>query len=499
MFVKDMSRLARNYLQAGYYTEEFFPEHNIHFVAFSDGVDSEDGDDEFTQFRNIMNEWYARDISRKVKASAKLKGEAGIPLATQVPYGYIRNPEGKRFWVVDEDAAAVVRRIFKMSLDGMGVDTIASALEAEGIPTPPAYWKSKGIKRGGRNCGKADRWNNSTISNILAMQEYCGDVLNFKSYKPSFKSRKQINRPREDWLPFENVHTPIIDRATYEAVQKKREKKLRKRKPKTGERNKFCGLLRCGNCGTNLAYHKNAKSGIEYFNCQEFNRSKKVRSCDSSSYVRLDYLEDFVLRELLNLARFAASNEERFSEVVCGLSQEISELELKRKHRELSAMRTRDREIDKRFERTYEDNVSGKLTDERYAKLTESYEQEQADLSAKITALEKELAESKSKVGNAASFIKAVQQYSRSRKLSTRMLTELIDYIEVFQREKVDGVYRQRIRIHYNCIDAITISASQSPMKHTHNSRYWFAPVYDLNLYRTPSATKKQWPYSQIL
>lgn len=452
VFVKDMSRLGRNYLQVGYYTEDFFPEHNIRLVAVSDGVDSAEGENEFTPFRNIMNEWYARDISRKVRTAQKIKGESGIPLGN-VPYGYKRNPDNPKFWLVDEEAAAIVRRIFDLSIGGMGVEQIAATLESENIPTPTNYWKSKGIKRGGKPYSQSStRWNGSTISNILALQEYCGDVVNFKTHKPSYKSKKQYVNEVEDRAIFKDVHQPIIDRATFEKVQSKRGK-MRKRKLKSGERNMFCGLVVCADCGTNLAYHKNSVSEIEYFNCQEFNR--KNRTCPTSHYIRVDFLEQVVLSEVRRLTKFAGKHQDVFANAMLGFTQDAEQLERKRKQKELQKLQARDREIDGIIQKMYEDTVSGKLTDERFTKLSHSYENEQKELAISISKLEAELQQQNKQADTIDSFIKSVRKYTRAKKLTPHLLNELIQRIEVSQSEKINGVHVQNIKIYYHCIGAI--------------------------------------------
>ena len=248
VFVKDLSRLGRNYIEVGRLTEEFFPEHDIRLVAVSDNIDTAEGENELAPIRNLFNEWYARDISKKRRISNKIKGNAGEPMG-QPPYGYIKDPDNSKRWIVDDEAAQVVRRIYGMTLDGLGTEQIAAQLELEGILTPRAYWLQKGIKRPGK--GKQQpptKWNSSTITKILSLQEYCGDILNFKTYSKSYKNKKRIENDRENWVIFKNVHESIIDRAVWEQVQQKRGK-IRKRRTNDGERNMFSGLLVCADCG----------------------------------------------------------------------------------------------------------------------------------------------------------------------------------------------------------------------------------------------------------
>lgn len=218
VFVKDLSRLGRNYIEVGRLTEEFFPEHDIRLVAVSDNIDTNEGENELAPIRNLFNEWYARDISKKRRISNKIKGNAGEPMG-QPPYGYIKNPDNPKRWIVDDEAAQVVRRVFDLTLEGFGTAQIATQLEREGVLTPRAYWLEKGIKRPGKGKQQpATKWNNSTIIKILSSQEYCGDVLNFKTYSKSYKNKKRIDNDRENWVVFKDVHEPIIDRAVWEQV-----------------------------------------------------------------------------------------------------------------------------------------------------------------------------------------------------------------------------------------------------------------------------------------
>ena len=239
LIVKDMSRLGRDYLQVGYYTDTYFPDRNIRFIAVNDCVDSADGENELAPFRNVMNEMYARDISRKVRSSHRLRGNAGEPLS-QPPYGYLKSPENKKKWIVDAYAADVVRDIFRMCLEGKGQETIARILQERKVLIPMAYWYSLGLKRGGKRVQPDPyKWSKSSIAKILANQEYCGDIINFKTYSKSFKNKTRLENPEENWVIFKNVHEPIIDRETYEQVQKL-VGKTKRRAPKAENGGKIC-------------------------------------------------------------------------------------------------------------------------------------------------------------------------------------------------------------------------------------------------------------------
>ena len=455
VFVKDLSRLGRNYIEVGRLTEEFFPDHDIRLVAVSDNIDTAEGENELAPIRNLFNEWYARDISKKRRISNKIKGNAGEPMG-QPPYGYIKDPNDPKHWIVDDEAAQVVRRVYSMTLEGFGTEQIAAQLEKDDVLTPRAYWLTKGIKRPGK--GKQQpptKWNSSTITKILSLQEYCGDILNFKTYSKSYKNKKRIDNDRENWVVFQDVHEAIIERAVYEQVQQKRGK-IRKRRTNNGEHNMFSGLLVCADCGSNLHFHFNqGNPEIKYFSCSNYKGNRGT--CTSTHYVRVDFLEEVVLGEIRRLTKFASLYEDEFVKAVIGHSQQAEQTDRKLKEKELKTLLARDEELDGLFERIYEDNVSGKLSDDRFAKMSRRYEDEQKELSEKIKKLRSEIEKQSSRSMTTDMFIGLVRKYTRARKLTPRMLNELVEKIEVFNAEKIDGVWEQRLRIHYNCVGTIEI------------------------------------------
>ena len=455
VFVKDLSRLGRNYIEVGRLTEEFFPEHDIRLVAVSDNIDTAEGENELAPIRNLFNEWYARDISKKRRISNKIKGNAGEPMGPP-PYGYKKDPDDPKRWIVDEEAAQVVRRVFRMTLDGYGTEQIATIFSEEKILTPIAYWREKGVNRPGKSKLRGPyMWNSSTITHILSLQEYCGDILNFKTYSKSYKNKKRLANDRENWVIFQDVHKPIIERAVFEQVQQKRGK-IRKRRTHEGERNMFSGLLVCADCGHNLHFHFNqGNPDIKYFNCSNYKGNRGT--CTSTHYVRVDFLEQVVLGEIRRLTKFASQFEDEFVKAVIGHSQQAEATDRKLKEKELKALQARDEELDGLFERIYEDNVSGKLSDDRFARMSRRYEEEQKELAERIKALRAEIDKQNSQSMTTDMFISLVRKYTRARKLTPRMLNELIEKIEVFNAEKVDGVWEQRLRIHYNCVGAIEI------------------------------------------
>ena len=456
VFVKDLSRLGRNYIEVGKLTEEFFPLHDIRLVAVSDGVDSDEGEDDFTPFKNIMNEYYAKDISKKRRIVNKMKGNAGVPLSPP-PYGYIKNPDDPRFWVVEPEAAEVVRRIYRIALEGYGLAEIAARLAADGVVNPTYYWRSRGTSRGGsKSTVEPTKWGHTTVKKILTLQEYCGDVINFKSYSKSYKMKKRIENPEENRAIFLNVHEDIIDRQTWEKVQALQKGTRRKKPTVTQEPSVFSGLLKCPECGGNLNFHFNQNNhDIKFFSCQ--NHNSGYRKCSKTHYIRLDFLEQVVLYEVKRLACFASEYENDFIKAMIGRSAKVAENTALRKQRELDALTARDRELDMLFERLYEDNVAGKIDDARFAKMSKRYEQEQGENAKKIKALRLELKKDGSKRMDIDDFLETVRRYTDAATITKRMVAELIDHIEVYHAEKQDGITNQRVVIHYNCIGAFDV------------------------------------------
>ena len=453
VLVKDMSRLGRDYLQVGYYTDNFFPEHNVRFIAVNDGVDSAEGENEFAPFRNIMNEWYARDISRKIRSSQRLRGAAGVPLS-QPMYGYIKDPENPKRWIVDEDAAKIVRYIYKLCIEGVSEYRIAARLEQEKILTPTEYWISKGIRRSGKK-GHSFKdspyyWCKTTINKILNSREYMGDVVNFKTYSKSFKNKRRYENPEENHVIFEGVHEAIIDRQTWEMVQRIREG-TKRRAPKTMEKNMFSGLLYCSDCGRKLYFNVNhPNTELKYFNCANYKGNRGT--CNSTHYIRADALEQVMLLEIRRMTAFLQDKEESFIKLLMSQSMQEAEKDSKRRARELRAMLTRCAELDSLFTKTYEDNTSGKLSDERFMMITKRYDDEQLSLKKKISALQAEIDAEKKGKHSAATFLQTVKKYTDIQELTPEILNELVEKIVVYQAEGTGKGRTQRLEIHYNFV-----------------------------------------------
>ena len=399
---------------------------------------------------------YARDISKKIRSSHRLRGNMGEPLS-QPPYGYQKSPENKKKWIIDPEAAEIVKSIFKMCLDGKGNETIARILQEQKVLVPMAYWQRKGLPRGGKKTQPNPyRWCKTTVQKILSQQEYCGDVINFKSYSKSYKMKKRIENPEENRAIFLNVHEAIIDRQTWEKVQALQKGTRRKKPTVTQEPSVFSGLLKCPECGGNLNFHFNQNNhDIKFFSCQ--NHNSGYRKCSKTHYIRLDFLEQVVLYEVKRLACFASEYENDFIKAMIGRSAKVAENATLRKQRELDALTARDRELDMLFERLYEDNVAGKIDDARFAKMSKRYEQEQGENAKKIKALRLELKKDESKRMDIDDFLETVRRYTDATTITKRMVAELIDHIEVYHAEKQDGVTNQRVVIYYNCIGAFDV------------------------------------------
>ena len=480
VIVKDMSRLGRDYLGVGYYTDTFFPEHNIRFIAVNDCVDSDDGENELAPFRNVMNEMYARDISRKVRSAHRIRGNSGEPLG-QPPYGYRKDPLNKKHWIIDPEAAQVVRDIFRMCLEGKGNDTIARILQENGILNCTAYWHEKGIGRGGKKTQPNPyRWKNSTIRKILTQQEYCGDVINFKTYSKSFKDKTRIDNPEENWVIFKDVHEPIVDRDTFEQVQKKVIKRTKRRAPKSenGEKSIFSDLLYCADCGHKLWYHVNTiNKNICFFSCSNYVKDYRG-SCPTRHYVRADAIEQVVKLELQRMAQFLRDDEPMFADLLERKSnREIAE-EKKRLEGELQKARMRTETVSRLYKKAFEKNAEGLLSDEGFLQITHEYDVEQLALKAKIPQLREQIAEAERQAANKDKFIAAIRKFMQMDELTAPLLRELIDHIEVYETQGVGKSRTQRITIHYRFVGYIDIPAAPLTSHYISETRQGVAVEY---------------------
>lgn len=479
LIIKDMSRLGRDYLQSGYYTESYFPDRNIRFIAINDGVDSINGDNEFIPFRNIMNEMYARDISRKVRSAHRIRGNMGEPLG-QPPYGYMKSPENKKKWIIDPPAAAVVRKIFRLFLEGKGIDTIARMMQEDGHLNCTAYWQSKGIGRGGKKVQPNPyKWKCSTISGILQRQEYCGDIINFKTTSRSFKNRRRIDNNPEDWVIFKDVHEPIISREDFEIVQKLAGNvKRRPPKPENGDKNIFCDLLYCADCGKKLWYHTNTNnSNIHYFSCSNYVKDYRG-TCPTRHYIRVEGVEQVVIRELARLAAYLEEDEQAFVELLAKKSEKDAQMERKLLQNELQSSIARNEAVARLFEKLYEDNATGKVTDDWFMQLSHKYELERVALKERINEIQIKLHDMDHHKQGYERFVSIIRKLLDMEVLTFPILRELIDRIEVYEAEGTGKSRTQRIAIYYRFVGYLELPAGKINPHYTADLRRGVAIEY---------------------
>ena len=447
VIVKDMSRLGRNYLQVGYYTDTFFPDHNVRFIAINDGVDSEQGEDDFTPFRNIMNEWYAKDISRKVRSSKKLRGNAGDPLCLP-PYGYRKAPDNPKQWIIDEEAAEVVRKIYRLCIEGNGIETTARILQESGILTPTYYWAKKGIRKGGKKTqDNPCKWCKTTITKILTLQEYTGVLINFKTYSKSFKDKRRRENPEENQRVFENHHEPIIDRRSFDLVQSKLQSRQRPRQ--NGETSLFAGLIKCGECGKSLTIRTtHAKHPQQIYACKTYGAFGK-NHC-TQHRVEYDTLYHLVLNKIRECAKAALTD----GEAIAGKLTNTCEAEQKGQREALERSLTKDEErievLEKMVLRLYEDMVAGRISEANFNLMLDKTQKEQAELKERVAQGRKKLADEMRLAMDAKQWVDAIQEYADITELDAATLNRLIKEIVVHEHIDSDKTRHISIEIHFN-------------------------------------------------
>lgn len=458
VMVKDLSRLGRDYVSVGNYTDSYFPEHNVRFIAVNDAIDSDEGESEIAPFKNILNEMYARDISKKIRSSHRLRGSMGEPLS-QPPYGYMKSAENKKKWIIDPEAATVVKSIFKMCLDGKGNETIARELQENKVLIPMAYWQSKGLNRGGKKTQTNPyKWCKTTVQKILSQQEYCGDIINFKTYSKSFKNKTRYENSKENWAVFKNVNEPIINRETFETVQKFISKtKRRAPKKENGERSIFNGLIYCGDCHSKMRYHTSTSNKeIHYFTCSD-NKVDYRGKCPGRHYVRADALEEVVKLELRRLVEMLEIDESYFAQLLLRKNDKEREKDKKFLESELQKAIARNNTVSQIYEKLYEDNVIGKVSDEWFVELSHKYEKERMNLKAKIADTRHKIEELKNNNSEYEKFISAIRRFMQMDNLTSPLLRELIDHIDIFETEGTGKSRTQRIVIYYRFIGYIEL------------------------------------------
>ena len=460
IIVKDMSRLGRDYLKVGYYTEVAFPEADVRFIAINNGVDSANQQDsDFTPFLNIINEWYAKDTSKKIRAVFKAKGESGKPLCTNPPYGYVKDPQDKLHWIIDEDAATVVKEIFHLCMKGLGPTQIATELTKRKIENPAAHGKRNGINVSAQQ-ERDDLfiWRTSTIARILTRQEYLGHTVNFKTKRKSYKQKKQLKNNPSEWQIFRNTHDAIIDEETFKTVQRIRDG--RRKVSRLGDMGILSGMMFCADCDNKLyqVRGKGWEHDKEYFVCATY---RKVKGGCSSHQIRNVVVEQLLLQNLQRVTAFARGHEDEFLQLITNNFEKELNKELRDCRKEFDQAKARISKLDTIIQRLYEDNVEGTISDERFMKMSTTYESEQKELNARVTALRYFIDHAKEKSLNAEHFLSLVRKYTDIKELDAEIIREFVEKIIVFKAEKIDGHRVQRIQIIYNCIGAVEL-----PSKH---------------------------------
>ena len=449
--IKDMSRMGRDYLKVGQIME-ILRQRGVRLIAINDGVDSARGDDDFTPFRNIMNEYYARDTSRKIRSTFQSKGKSGKHLTGTVIYGYLWN-EARDQWLVDPEAADVVKRIFAMTIDGYGPYQIASKLKSEKVLIPSAYLAQHGE---GVNKNKTFKdvygWGSSTICNILEKREYLGHTINFKTRK-HFKDKKSHYVPEDEWTIFENTHEPIIDQQTFDLVQKIRGN-VRRYPDGWGEAAPLTGLLYCADCGGKMYVHRtNNGKRISQYTCSQYSKVPVGKLCTTQHRINEDVVLSLVSEMLKAIAEYAKHDRAEFVRVVQEAQSSQQTAEVKKQRIRLATAKQRVSELEVLLCKIYEDNILGKLSDSRYATLDAQYEKEQSELTAEISVLEKAVKSYEKHEKDADRFIALIDKYENFDKLTIAMLNEFIEKILVHERDRKGSIQTtQEVEIYFNFV-----------------------------------------------
>lgn len=461
IIVKDMSRLGRDYLKVGMYTEMVFPNADVRFIAVNNGVDSENQtENDMTVFINVFNEFYAKDTSRKIRAVFKAKGQSGKPLCTNPPYGYIKDPNDKTHWIVDEEAAEVVREAFRLCVQGYGVSQIAKELTKRHIMNPTAHAKANGSNPPDNRTDADDyTWGKGTVSHLLTRQEYLGHTVNFKTYRKSYKQKKQLKRDPSEWQIFENTHEAIIDQETFDIVQRIRDG--RRRLTLMGEMPILSGMVFCADCGAKLYQVRGRKlPQSEYMVCATYR--KKGKEVCPSHQIRNSVIEELLLDAIRDITAYAREHEDEFVAMVMKKSKTETEKSLRDSKRELEQSQGRISKLDNFIQRLYEDNVEGKISDERFSKMSENYESEQKTLEARVEELQSMIAAGQENTANVDSFLKLVRKYTDIQELTAEVIREFVEKIYVYKAERVNGKRVQRLKIVWNCIGEFTPQAKKN-------------------------------------
>ena len=467
VLVKDMSRIGRDYLQTGYFTEVLFRQHDVRFIAIANNVDSDDpGSNEFTPFMNIMNEWYLRDQSRKVRAAVQLKGRSGKPITTNAPYGYKKDPEDHNHWLIDEEAAAVVRHIFHLSIEGHGPYEIANILMHEKVETPGYYFSKRSGDAGQGNGSPEHRydWHGGTVLNILSKQEYMGHTVNFRTRKVSYKSKKKVDNPPEEWVIFENTHEAIVDADTWHLAQ--HEKGTKTRIDSVGLANPLTGLMFCADCGAKMynSRHRNERnndaSGLHFdtYNCSTYSntRIRETRIC-SNHHISTQAVRTLLLEAIRKIAQYAIADPKAFAQQIRAEAQIQHEAAAKELKRRLAHDRKRCAELDGLFQKLYESYATGKITEKRFDMMAANYETEQTELEQRIADGQQELDTYLQDEDRIDKFLELTKRYTDFSELTTPMIKEFVEKIVVHAPDRSTGQRTQQVDIYFKFIGQFNI------------------------------------------
>ena len=448
---KDLSRLGRNQLHTGLYIEERFPMFGVRYIAINDNVDTDSSEsNDLMPFKNLFNEWFIRDTSRKIRAVLKAKAERGERLGTRAPYGYRKDPDTKKL-IVDEEAAAIVRRIFAMCAGGSGPSQIARILKKEQILTPTMYAYTRyGITHTCLDTAHPYNWSDSAIANLLENEIYLGNTVNMKYSTKSYKDKRRVEHPREECMVFENTHPALITREVWDMVQRVRKNK--RRLTKMEEQNKYSGLVFCADCGSNMVLHRahTMSASYNHFTCRTYKKDGEV--C-TGHYIRECVLDEIVLEDLRRVTSAAREHPEKFAAYIGSKQSAELQREIRRQEKELAAMRKRKAELDAIFKKLYEDSVLGRITTEQFQMLSGSYTEEQNRITAGIPQKESEIQRLRETVNGTDSFLDKAKRYTDITELTPELLRLFIERIVVHEKEvKWSKHAPQTVEIYYNGI-----------------------------------------------
>ncbi len=466
VIVKDMSRMGRDYLKVGYYTESFFAERDIRYIAINDGVDSDKGDNDFTPFRNLFNDFYARDTSKKIRAVMRAKGNAGEHLCTNPPYGYMKDPADKKKWIVDEEAAKIVKRIFDLCIAGKGPMQIAKLLTAQHVLTVKAHY----AQRDGKPLPeKPYQWSPKSVAGILERPEYTGCTVNFKTYSKSHKLKKRLHNAPENQRIFSNTQPAIIDEQVFARVQELRENK--RRPAKQAERQGlFSGLLYCADCGSKLHF-ATGKNMTPQQDCYRCSRYKSNTGDCTMHFIREETLKQFVLQRIFDVTALFFDDAMAFEEAAKKQRFQEAEKEAKRRKREISQAEKRIVELDRIFKRIYEDDISGAISHERFLKLSADYEAEQKELTEQVKTWREAVETFEQDQADFASFAAIVRKYVGIRELTPTIVNEFVKKIIVYAPDKSSGHRRQKVELVWNFIGEVNLPGDDQTVERQRKGR----------------------------